>query len=369
VPRQDTVYNLHVARHENYFVEGCLVHNCHHAPAATWDSLIGRVKPRASLWGFSATPWHDRDVERNDRLVELFQEFFTIERERVEASGHLTKGKVYLHDLDEPGQFDPAINTAVAVEVEKRFRQFPILWDIPKVKGLTSSLKAVVAKMRAKAGAEVTKAASEGRLQRDNLVALGIAELVDEAARLSQQRDDLVKKEHEKRAKWQITQEFLQANENRNSAIVSLLNQETQAGQSSLCLVASIDHGGLLAARVPEARLVHSKLGNRVRRGLIGAFRDGSLRVLFATSLADEGLDVPRASRLVLAAGGRSSAKLEQRAGRVLRPFEGKSHGVVHDFLDRGALFAWQQAKARMRAYDELGYAPEIIHYEVKKAA
>ena len=83
--------------------------------------------------------------------------------------------------------------------------------------------------------------------------------------------------------------------------------------------------------------------------------------MLFSSSLADEGLDVPRASVLVLAAGGRSAGKLEQRAGRVLRPFEGKSAGVVHDFLDRGCLFGHAQARARTKVYEKLGYHPEVV--------
>lgn len=340
-----------------------VVDEAHHSPAFTWGGLLSRVPAEAVLWGFSATPWATGQLgqERNERLEELFQEFITIERERVIASGHLMRGKVFIHDIDSPGQFDPQIDSRVEIEVEKRFRRFPVLWDVPKVKGLTASIQAATREMSRIAGVDTMHRAANGQLSLEQLKEAGIDQLAVRAMALSKERDELVKKEHEKRARWQITQETLQSNEARNSAIVSLINQEVAQGHSVLCLVGAIEHGDALAARVPDARLAHSKLGVRVRRDTIAGFRDGSLRVLFATSLADEGLDVPRASRLVLAAGGRSAAKLEQRAGRVLRPFEEKSGGVIHDFLDRGALFAFQQAKARMRVYDRLGYEPEIV--------
>lgn len=270
---------------------------CHHIPAASWLAIFASPSGKERIvFGLTATPWHE-DEERNQVVRDVFKEFHTIERERVLASGHLVEGKVWMHDLDQPGQFDQEIDEQTLLETNRRCRAFPMIQRF----------------------------------------------------------------EHERRVRWQITQEFVQKNEKRNHAIVALLNAETAAGQSSLALVFSIEHGENLAARIPAAGIVHSKLRIKERRRLIEAFRDGSLGVLFATSLADEGLDVPRASRLVLAAGGRSAGKLEQRAGRILRPFEGKARGVVHDFLDRGATFALAQARARMRVYENLGYDPDIV--------
>lgn len=274
-----------------------VIDEAHHSPAAgTWLPTLKSC--RGTVWGFSATPWHE-DEERNAVVREVFQEFWTIDRARVEESGHLVKGKVFFHDLDEPGQFDAEIEARVAAEVVRRCHRFP---RVPRF-------------------------------------------------------------EHVRRAQWQITQEIIQANETRNSAAVQLVKREVCDGRSVLCLVSSIEHGTRLSADVEGSGIVHSKLGAKPRRELIHAFRAGSLGALFATSLADEGLDCPRAACLVLVAGGRSAGKLEQRAGRVLRPFEGKTAGIIHDFLDRGAVFAQAQARARWRVYEKLGYDPEIISY------
>lgn len=274
-----------------------VIDEAHHAPAVgTWLPTLKTC--RGVVWGFSATPWHP-DEERNQIVREVFQEFWTIDRARVEASGHLVKGKVYFHDLDVPGQFDREIESRVSVEVIRRCRRFP---RVPRF-------------------------------------------------------------EHTRRAQWQITQEVIQAHETRNSAAVQLVKREVSAGRSTLVLVGSIEHGASLVSSLAQARLCHSKLAKRARTQAIADFRSGLLPVLVATSLADEGLDVPRATALVLVAGGRSAAKLEQRAGRVLRPFAGKEAGIIHDFLDRGACFASAQARARWKTYEHLGYEPEIISY------
>lgn len=338
----------------------------HHTPAATWETLLRQAKPSAVVWGFSATPWTGKP-DRDEPVEQAFKNFFIVERERVEASGHLIKGKVYVHDLDQPGQFDEAINRKVEGIVDQRMRRYPLLHDVPKVMGLHSRVKALARQIEAKVGPEKMAAASAGRYSQDELQALGIADLVEKAIQTTEERNKLVREEHTKRAKWQVTQEFLQANETRNSAVVQLALDESRKNESVLVLVQSIEHGESLAARVPGAQLAHSKLPTKARRKVIEDFRSGALMVLFATSLADEGLDVPRASRLILVSGGRSAGKLEQRAGRVLRPHEGKNGGVIHDFLDAGALFSNAQAKARFRTYSKLGYEPEVVSY--RKAA
>lgn len=270
---------------------------CHHTPAVSWMRVLYNTK--AIVWGFSATP-DSEDALRNEVMSFIFAARFCIDRARLEAAGHLEKGKVYIHDLDTEGEFNPAIDAQVAVELKLRIRRFPY---IPVF-------------------------------------------------------------EHERRIKWQITQEFVQKNENRNNAITKISSALAKDGRSVLLLVQSIEHGNVLVAGLPGALLVHSKLSKKARAAAIGGFRCGELSILAATSLADEGLDVPRASVLVLAAGGRAAGKLEQRAGRVLRPFANKQGGVIHDFLDRGATFARAQSNARMRVYDRLGYEPEIVTYK-----
>jgi superfamily II DNA or RNA helicase len=169
----------------------------------------------------------------------------------------------------------------------------------------------------------------------------------------------LDKQEIYRRAQWRTTLDLLIENPARNAAVVETALMEIGRGQSVLVLVAEIEQGERFAALIPDSIVAHSKMGAKKRKAAIDAFRDGTLRCLIATSLADEGLDVPRASVLILATAGRSGAKLEQRTGRVMRPHEGKGVGLVYDFADAGASMARSQGLARRRVYKQLGYAIE----------
>ncbi len=57
-------------------------------------------------------------------------------------------------------------------------------------------------------------------------------------------------------------------------------------------------------------------------------------RIIIATSIFDEGIDIPHLETLIIAGGGKSAIKTTQRIGRVLRKFPGKSKAMVHDFAD-----------------------------------
>ncbi len=176
---------------------------------------------------------------------------------------------------------------------------------------------------------------------------------VAETARRCRRFPFIDRNEHERRARWQATADVVKTNGRRNAKIIDLATSEPG---SILILVSTVEHGERLQADIADSVVVHAKIGKKRRTEAIERFRSGALRCMIATSLADEGLDVPRASVLILAAGGRSAGKLEQRAGRVMRAHEGKEFGTVHDFVDAGAALAHAQFLARVRTYRKLGY-------------
>ena len=297
------VFNLEVDGAHNYFAEGVLVHNCHHLPAASWHATFGTARPGCRIFGFSATPW--ADPVRDALLTQLFgglENFTKVELAEVKASGHLAEGVVIFHDLDVPDMFKAEIESKAAPEIKRRCAFMRYLPPPPNAHpGWT------------------------------------------------------VEGEHRRRVLWQMTQEVVQNNHARNAAAVYIARSEAAKGLSGLLLVGSIEHGRQLAEQIgPHARLVHGK--SKTRKADVAAFRKGEYRVMVASSVGDEGLDVPVASFLVLMSGGRSPTKIIQRAGRVMRPYPGKTHGIVHDFLDRGAPLAYSQARARKKIYASLGY-------------
>ena len=63
------VYNLEISGNHNYFADGILVHNCHHAAARTYRAVFDYFRPE-KLIGFTATPNRGDKV----RLDDIFQD-------------------------------------------------------------------------------------------------------------------------------------------------------------------------------------------------------------------------------------------------------------------------------------------------------
>ncbi|MBE2181416.1 MAG: DEAD/DEAH box helicase family protein [Chthoniobacterales bacterium] len=246
-------------------------------------------------WGMTATPYRKDDLA--GRVFSLLGPIiYDIDRIALESAGHLTRARVTFHGINDKDEMARQIERVAQAEWESRMRRWPRLDPV----------------------------------------------------------------EQRKRCLWQAAQQIgIVDNARRNRYAQALARELVQAGRSLLMLIGSVEHGAALAEGIPGAAVVYSKLGAKVRRQRIEAARSGDLRCLIATSLADEGLDIPRADTLILVHGGRSAAKLEQRTGRVLRAFEGKEHGEIHDFTDvqHGMLAA--QARSRSYVYKKLGY--EVI--------
>jgi len=78
---------------------------------------------------------------------------------------------------------------------------------------------------------------------------------------------------------------------------------------------------------------VSSKTDLNERMEKIENLKNGKLQVLISTSLADEGLDIPNLSLVVLLTQGKSRIKLVQRIGRVMRPSQNKQKGYILDIV------------------------------------
>ena len=122
------VYNLEVEGLNNYFANGILVHNCHHATAPTYRQIYDYFKPRLHL-GFTATP------NRNDGigLKEIYQDIIfernmkwgiengylsPIQCLRVEMGYDLRRVAIRLGDYA-PDALDKAVNIESANEAVK----------------------------------------------------------------------------------------------------------------------------------------------------------------------------------------------------------------------------------------------------------
>jgi len=105
-----------------------------------------------------------------------------------------------------------------------------------------------------------------------------------------------------------------------------------------MCLVKEVKHGELVLKAMKReglnVKFVYGQLNPDERARIFNEIRRYRLDGIIATTLADEGLDLPALRSLILAGGGKSSTRALQRVGRIVRPAEGKVSGVVFDLYD-----------------------------------
>ncbi len=126
-----------------------------------------------------------------------------------------------------------------------------------------------------------------------------------------------------------------------------------------LVLVKEIKHAKLLEEKIREkgvkVRSLTGKESISMRESTIRLLISGSIDAIVATTLADEGLDLPPLRTLVLAGGGRSQTRTLQRVGRITRPYKDKKEGLVVDIwdvdIDYGGIF-YRQGLARKELYE-----------------
>jgi superfamily II DNA or RNA helicase len=143
--------------------------------------------------------------------------------------------------------------------------------------------------------------------------------------------------------------------EQRNELILKHVAEQAQAGHFCLVLSERIDHVHALWEQfsldyrdIPSAGIT-SRSSKRMRDVALKAMNKGDFQVLFSTKLADEGLDIPRLNRLFLVCPIRSTNKVNQQVGRILRKFPGKKDAVVFDFRDSLCSLAESQYHTRLR--------------------
>jgi superfamily II DNA or RNA helicase len=141
-------------------------------------------------------------------------------------------------------------------------------------------------------------------------------------------------------------------NRKRNLQIVKDL--QNQPGPT-LVLVKSLGHGKILSQKsgVP---FVQGSSKASTRSDYLEQFRNGQLNAIIASSIWDEGVDIPEIKTLILAAGGKGKIKNLQRLGRGLRLSDGKASVNVIDFYDHSTKWLKAHSKARERLWKEQGF-------------
>ena len=143
--------------------------------------------------------------------------------------------------------------------------------------------------------------------------------------------------------------------------LVDLISSLHNDGRSVLVLSDRVGHcedlSDLVALRGIRPGCMVGTVPGKKREEIMSQARDGSIRVVFATQLADEGLDIPRLDTVVLATPTSSMSRLEQRCGRIMRPHPGKQSTLVIDIRD-----PWGPLNGGVRKRNALYRQLGIIH-------
>lgn len=147
----------------------------------------------------------------------------------------------------------------------------------------------------------------------------------------------------------------------RNAIMVALARGVVRSGRSVLVLSERVEHCRTLAEAIARDGTTCESLVGEVtaarRADLLGRLRSGALQAVTATTIADEGLDVPSLDAVILATPTGNVQRVQQRVGRALRSSPGKEQPEVIDLVDDWGPwggYAWR----RYHLYRRLGWRP-----------
>ena len=159
-------------------------------------------------------------------------------------------------------------------------------------------------------------------------------------------------------------------NHDRNMAFSTIIAERANSQHQCLIIVNETSHGEniseLLETMGIESVFTHGKRASGFREDALEGFKTGAIRVLIATPILDEGVDVSGINCLFLMAAGKSMRQLLQRIGRGLRKKADGSGVEVFDCLDYHNEYLAEHTLERYNTYKAEGF--EVIKLEPNQA-
>ena len=175
-----------------------------------------------------------------------------------------------------------------------------------------------------------------------------------------------VVKYHKQFAHWEYGEiaKSITEDETRNQLIADLVERESGTGRRVLVLTKRIKHYERIEKTIsPNGAdgiyALSSKQSAKRRKELFGQLATGQMdfKVLLGTfSLLAVGVDLPSLDTLIIAGDLRSDVLTEQSVGRIKRLFAGKQTPKIIDIVDSGNPLLYNQAKARKKFYEKMGW-------------
>lgn len=133
---------------------------------------------------------------------------------------------------------------------------------------------------------------------------------------------------------------YIVNNPERNKILIDNTLKLLDLGRKPLVLFREHKHGKILLDMIPSdvrVKYVTGKLSKDERDDIRDDFKAGKVDLIIASTVYDQGVDLPALDALVLAGGGKSTAKALQRIGRVIRSNaeSGKKDAIIVDTYDQ----------------------------------
>lgn len=129
-------------------------------------------------------------------------------------------------------------------------------------------------------------------------------------------------------------------NSERNNLIVNLTLEYLKSNPEFPCLilVQNIAHGEILQDLFKLNKLdlpfVYGKSSLTQRREIVSEIKNGNLKAAIASSVFNEGQDIPNLGLGIIAGGGGSESRIIQQVGRFIRKYPNKDKGIIIDIAD-----------------------------------
>ena len=164
---------------------------------------------------------------------------------------------------------------------------------------------------------------------------------------------------------------ILETAENKIAALEEVLNRENLRELRYTLIYASdkapqqLDDVNALLKEygVLFHQLTHEETANRDKTaGIIRSFQEGTLRILTAKRVLDEGVNIPQIEKAFILASTTVERQWVQRRGRILRTCNetGKTHSEIHDFITLPPDMDNVDAEARSLLRSELSRVQEF---------
>lgn len=321
VNKEQYVYDITVQDNHNFFANNILVSNCHHIAADTFLQVSKSAINAYYRVGVSATPWREDGA---DLLIEASLDKKN-EKHDISASylidrKYLVPCNIYMVNIPEVFQGKTYDKLYKAAIVNNNKRNFIACKIALKMREMNNSTVLMLIQ-QVQHGRNIFKALGEALERRGILKKTGSKDIYDNDKNVI---------------------DVLPIYDGKRISVTDPMN-----GKQQLVKVCYLE---LLTGEDSALR----------RTAVIEGVKQGIVKILIGSTIADEGLDIPNLDCLILLSAGKSSTKAFQRIGRVLRNYEEKDDkgnitykkqkAVVFDFIDNTPMLL-RHSKRRIKMY------------------